>query len=200
MPDITIISMKEWNKRDRCICCWSAYNAATGPQGVVLYRIGATLENLTDDLGHDMETLDLRRDDTPAGISTGEGIVSPEGEDVFKLEGAFRPLTDAEWSCVRANVSPWAVEGSTDESDSVDTCLRCPHHAVIPDPDPHDWFNDDDVAVVCNLMPNPDRDPTSSRYSVRQGQRCVTSGCRPTRTQLVEKSAIPSWCPLKPFT
>jgi hypothetical protein len=196
MPDITIITEKEWNEGARCVCCWATDAAATGPEGVVLHRIGAVIENLTADLGHDMETLDLRRDDTPAGISVWEGIVSPEGEDEFKLEGCFRSLTDAEWSCVRANVSPWAVEGSPERSGSAGTCLRCPHHEVIPDPDPHDWFNDDDVAVVCNLAPNPDRDPKSSRYSVRQGRRCVASSCRPTRTRLLEESAIPSWCPL----
>src|SRR4051812_3276113 len=31
------------------------------------------------------------------------------------------------------------------------TCIGCKHHEVIADPDPHDWFCDDDVAVVCTL-------------------------------------------------
>lgn len=198
MPDITTITEKEWNERVRCLCCWATDVAATGPQGVVLYRIGAAIEDLTDDLGHDMETLDLRRDDTPAGITVWEGVVSPEREDGFKLEGSFRPLTEAEWSCVRADVSPWAVEGSSEESDPADTCLRCQHHEVIPDPDPDDWFNDDEVAVVCNLEPNPDRDSRARRYSGRQSRRCVVFGCEPTRQHLMDGSAIPSWCPLKP--
>ena len=197
MPDITIITEKEWNERARCVCCWATDAAATGPEGVVLYRIGAVIENLMDDLGHGMETLDLFRDDTPAGISVWEGVVSPEGEDEFKLEGSFRPPTEAEWSCIRENSPPWAVEGSPEESDSLDICLRCPNHEVIPDPDPDDWFNDDDVAVVCNLVPNPDMDPKARRYSVRQSRRCVTSSCRPNSQMIAEQSAIPSWCPLK---
>jgi len=198
MPDVTMITEKEWNEKARCLCCWATDVAATGPQGVVLHRIGAVIENLMDDLGHDMETLDLRRDDTPSGLSVWEGIVEPEGEDEFRLRGSFRSLTEAEWSCVRENVSPWVVEGSPEESDLVDTCLRCPNHEVIPDPDPDDWFNDDDVAVVCNLVPNPDMDPKSRRYSGRQSRRCVAPSCRPTRQAIAEESAIPSWCPLKP--
>jgi hypothetical protein len=31
-------------------------------------------------------------------------------------------------------------------------CIDCPHHEVINDPDPSDWFCDDDVAVACNLV------------------------------------------------
>ena len=198
MPEVTMITEVEWNERIRCLCCWATDVAATGPQGVVLHRIGAVIEDMVDDLGHDMEALDLRRDDTPAGLSVWEGIVTPEGEDDFRLVGSFRSLTEAEWSCVRENVSPWAVEGSLKESDLDGTCLRCPNHEVIPDPDPDDWFNDDDCALVCNLVPNPTQDPKSSRHSGRQRQRCVTSCCRPTRHMLAVESAIPPWCPLKP--
>lgn len=198
MPDVTMISEKEWNERNRCLCCWATDVAATGPQGVVLHRIGAVIENLMDDLGHDMETLDLRRDDTPSGLSVWEGDVEPEGEDEFRLRGSFRSLTVAEWSCVRENVSPWAVEGSPEETSSKDNCLHCPNHDVILDPDPDDWFNDDDVAVVCHMLRNPDMDPNSRYHSRRQKWRCVTTNCRPTKHAIAEGSTIPPWCPLKP--
>lgn len=28
-------------------------------------------------------------------------------------------------------------------------CLECPAHEVQSDPDPHDWFCDDDVKLFC---------------------------------------------------
>ena len=62
--------------------------------------------------------------------------------------------------------------------------LLLPNHDVIPDPDPDDWFNDDDVAIICHLARNPE-------------WRCVAFGCRPNRHMLAEESAIPTWCPLK---
>lgn len=33
----------------------------------------------------------------------------------------------------------------------LDNCMDCPHHQVYPDPDPDDWFCDDDEKVVCNM-------------------------------------------------
>ena len=32
-------------------------------------------------------------------------------------------------------------------------CLKCKYHTIVPDPDPDDWFNDDDMAMYCT---NPD--------------------------------------------
>jgi hypothetical protein len=127
MANVTKITEKEWNEKNRCLCCWvsfrsakvSAEIAADGPRGVVLYRIGACIENLMYDLGHDMETLDLYCDtlecSTPPGLSVWEGEVEPEGEDDFRLKGTFRPLTADEWSCVQENVSPWEVGSSLNE-------------------------------------------------------------------------------------
>jgi len=60
-------------------------------------------------------------------------------------------------------------------------CLDCPYHKVLPDPDPDDWFCDDDVKVVCVLA------------------GCeVTSSCRPYKTR--EESEVPRWCPLSQET
>ena len=61
----------------------------------------------------------------------------------------------------------------------ITNCLDCPHHEQQRDPDPHDWFNDDDQKVVC-------------KHSKRE--RIVASGERPY--QLREACAVPKWCPL----
>lgn len=57
-------------------------------------------------------------------------------------------------------------------------CTRCPNHRVLPDPDPNDWFCDDDVKVVCTVA-----------------DRNITSACRPYRIE--HESTVPDWCPLK---
>lgn len=33
----------------------------------------------------------------------------------------------------------------------IDNCVDCEQHEVLPDLDPHDWFCDDDVKVICKL-------------------------------------------------
>jgi hypothetical protein len=75
-------------------------------------------------------------------------------------------------------------------------CTDCAFHRVIQDQDPTDWFNDDDVAVVCSKMNNPSQDKRSASVANRQDRRIVTSMCRPYRTQ--EESDTSKWCPLKP--
>lgn len=76
-------------------------------------------------------------------------------------------------------------------------CIDCPHHKVIQDPDPHDWFCDDDVAAVCSHpdTPRATPDPTS-RYAVdHQDLKAITSSCRPYRVR--EEAVAPAWCPLR---
>lgn len=57
-------------------------------------------------------------------------------------------------------------------------CTECPAHKVLPDPDPNDWFNDDDVKVVCG-----------------HADRNITVACRPYRVKA--ECEVPNWCPLK---
>ena len=57
------------------------------------------------------------------------------------------------------------------------TCIDCPFHEVLPDPDPNDWFCDDDVKVYCN-----------------KSKRNITTACRPYNVK--KESAIPEWCEL----
>ena len=73
-------------------------------------------------------------------------------------------------------------------------CMDCPHKKVIADPDPSDWFCDDDEALVCTLTPNPKQDPSSNYQSNRNAFRSVTCSCRPYR--LRQESNSPDWCPL----
>ncbi len=59
-----------------------------------------------------------------------------------------------------------------------DNCIQCPNHDIRPDPDPHDWFCDDDMKVVCML-----------------NERNCTSACRPYNVER-ETTPPPEWCPL----
>ncbi len=56
-------------------------------------------------------------------------------------------------------------------------CLQCPHHEILPDPDPDDWFCDDDVKVFCH-----------------KAEKDITVACRPYNVE--EESVVPDWCPL----
>ncbi len=58
----------------------------------------------------------------------------------------------------------------------IDNCMDCGHHQVEPDPDPNDWFCDDDVRVVC-----------------RETGKDITIACRPYDVR--RECKIPSWCP-----
>lgn len=71
----------------------------------------------------------------------------------------------------------------------ITNCVMCSNHVVEPDPDPTDWFDDDDVKVRCRLS-------TKTQASGRAvtEEPYITVGCRP---YMIEKEcSIPSWCPL----
>lgn len=72
-------------------------------------------------------------------------------------------------------------------------CVACPHHRVINDPDPTDWFNDDDKAVVCAATPNPKQDPQAKYLADRNQYRPVDVSLRPYE---VKNAKQPDWCPL----
>lgn len=63
----------------------------------------------------------------------------------------------------------------------IDNCTKCPFHEVRNDSDPDDWFNDDDVKVVCTKTKRVNNE--------------VASSCRPYN--IVKESNVPEWCPLK---
>lgn len=72
-------------------------------------------------------------------------------------------------------------------------CTECDSHLIIKDPDPYDWFCDDDVAVVCKLSPNPKKNEKSEYLSDRSDFRSVASSCRPYNVK--KEAIVPSWCP-----
>jgi hypothetical protein len=75
------------------------------------------------------------------------------------------------------------------------TCIDCPHHSVIGDPDPTDSFCDDDLAVVCKKEKNPCQNLDSKWLSDRSERRVVEPSIRPYK--LRQEATVPSWCPLK---
>lgn len=73
-------------------------------------------------------------------------------------------------------------------------CLDCQNHKILPDPDPYDWFCDDDLCVVCVLVGNKGQDTKSEYLSDTYDYRSITRSCRPH--YLRKESTCPNWCPL----
>lgn len=72
-------------------------------------------------------------------------------------------------------------------------CVECPFSKVVPDPDPSDWFNDDDEAILCEKTPHKPK--LDSKYAADKHEfKPVSSSLRPYETHGVE---VPTWCPLK---
>lgn len=61
---------------------------------------------------------------------------------------------------------------------SYQNCTQCPFRQIKSDPDPHDWFCDDNVKVIC-----------------KKALRNITVACRPYNIE--KESVTPNWCPLK---
>lgn len=78
------------------------------------------------------------------------------------------------------------------EKDTRPSCMDCMLAKVVPDPDPDDWFCDDDVAVECLASGNSPERHVSGSYQM--GDPMVTVGCRPYNTRK-ETTPIPEWCP-----
>lgn len=55
-------------------------------------------------------------------------------------------------------------------------CRECSHCRIVPDPDPSDWFNDDDEKAFCR----------------EAGHKLIENMLRP-----YERIIIPDWCPLR---
>jgi len=58
-----------------------------------------------------------------------------------------------------------------------ENCMDCQYHKVLSDPDPHDWFCDDDEKVVCE-----------------KSNKNITVACRPYNKR--KECVTPTWCPL----
>lgn len=77
----------------------------------------------------------------------------------------------------------------------VTNCIDCEFHRVINDPDPHDSFCRDDVAVICTKIKNDEKDQDSIYASSRQEYAIITCSCRPYNTR--KESEKPDFCPLQ---
>lgn len=73
-------------------------------------------------------------------------------------------------------------------------CMDCKYHDVLPDPDPDDWFCDDDLKVICTLRQNV-KPKLSPMGAVCAAEPYITVACRPYK--LREECEVPEWCPLK---
>jgi len=76
---------------------------------------------------------------------------------------------------------------------NVTHCYQCPFHKVVPDPDPTDWFNVDDVSLLCTKCPND----TDSRYWASDKPfeyKPVSVSDRPYQ---IKNNKTPDWCPFK---
>ncbi len=70
-------------------------------------------------------------------------------------------------------------------------CIDCKFHKIVSDPDPHDWFNDDDVAMLYTKLP-PDNNSTF--YGGGKTPYFMISGS--LRPYEISKVEIPKECPL----
>lgn len=71
-------------------------------------------------------------------------------------------------------------------------CSKCLAAICVNDPDPDDWFNDDDKAILCSLMP-PRDDQFLSQAGIKFNHALVLSALRPTEFNTFKR---PNWCPL----
>lgn len=73
-------------------------------------------------------------------------------------------------------------------------CMNCPQHKVECDPDPTDWFCDDDQAVLCTLAKNIHNQHRWCDNHV-WAHRPITWSCRPHNKRA--DCDTPEWCPLQ---
>lgn len=76
-------------------------------------------------------------------------------------------------------------------------CLKCEYHQVISDPDPHDWYCQDDVAVICIKNLNSKSDKNSIYASDRTPFKVISCALRPYEVKEGSIIKTPDWCPLK---
>ncbi len=73
-------------------------------------------------------------------------------------------------------------------------CSQCPHYGTAADPDPNDWFCDDDQYGYCKITPNDARKSDSKYVSDRSTFKTLYKSRRPYE---VGKLPVPEWCPMR---
>ena len=78
-------------------------------------------------------------------------------------------------------------------------CKDCEEMIVISDPDPYDWFCDDDCAMVCKLVKADSTTLENARHNKSRHaadysvHKVISCALRPYELHRVKK---PDWCPL----
>jgi len=60
----------------------------------------------------------------------------------------------------------------------IESCVDCPHHSIVPNPDPYGWFRDDVVVLKCEKT-----------------GKIINEACRPYN--LRKEATVPDWCPIR---
>lgn len=63
-------------------------------------------------------------------------------------------------------------------------CAICTYMKIFPDPDPRDWFCDDDEKSVCTYLTDTSK-----------GGPTIAQACRPYQT-MSDSCYVPNWCPI----
>jgi hypothetical protein len=78
-------------------------------------------------------------------------------------------------------------------------CTQCPHHRWQSNPDPDDWFRDDECDLICTYN-NKANIISSSLNVFEQKNPNYTTSLVPLNKAQFEVSlsiTVPKWCPLK---
>jgi len=73
---------------------------------------------------------------------------------------------------------------------SITSCLECEHHKVLPDPDPNDSFNYDDVMIICKKMPCEAYNLNSTRACDNVLFKTIDVMCRPCQLPPTEVGGL----------
>lgn len=83
----------------------------------------------------------------------------------------------------------------------VNGCYQCPFCKILPDPDPDDWFCDDDVKMICTHKDRGEHKKEEvNQYFFKVAEenkhlgRYICGGLRPYE---VKGNYVPDWCPEK---
>jgi len=109
----------------------------------------------------------------------GDDDFSPITEEIAKKLVKENSVKDYRLKALKnkfPSLNDVAKESQTSDI-NITNCTQCNFHKILPDPDPDDWFCDDDVKVMCT-----------------KENRNITVACRPHHVK--RECNVPKWCPL----
>ena len=81
---------------------------------------------------------------------------------------------------------------------NIEHCVQCPFHLIVPDPDPDDWFEDDDETLICT-HPECKKEYTETQKQYYSDRGLLEIGCvieSGNRSYQTSKITVPCFCPL----